>query len=124
MYSIKRGILVKSDDIWLCLRCHTCEARCPNSVRISDIIGELRGLILEERGERRAIELYIDLAETIFSEGVVMLPVSEEVKKFKSENGLEIPPLPDDFKAELKEFMKSISFEDRIKKVMGSGGGS
>ena len=121
MYNIKKGILIKGDDVWLCLRCHMCEARCPNSVRIPDIIGELRELVLEERGERRVIELYIDLVRTVFDKGVAVLPASEEVERFKCENDLEVPPLPNDFKSELREFMRAIGFEDRIKRVMESG---
>ncbi|MHC1601289.1 MAG: 4Fe-4S dicluster domain-containing protein [Candidatus Nezhaarchaeales archaeon] len=123
MYNIRKNASISGDDVWLCLRCHMCEARCPNSVRIPEIIGELREHILEEHGEKRIVELYIDLAETIFNEGVTVLPVSNEVKEFKAESGLDIPLLPEDFKAELKELMKSVGFEDRLKKVMSIGAG-
>ncbi|MCS7139675.1 MAG: 4Fe-4S dicluster domain-containing protein [Candidatus Nezhaarchaeota archaeon] len=121
VYSIKQDVPVDGSDIWLCLRCHTCEARCPNSVKIPEIIGELRERVLEERGERRIVELYMDLAETIFNEGVIVPPVSNEVKEFKAESELNIPKLSEEFKDELKAFMKAISFEDRLRRVMSIG---
>jgi heterodisulfide reductase subunit C2 len=34
--------LLKSDDIWVCVGCETCGARCPNEINASRVLGALR----------------------------------------------------------------------------------
>ncbi|RLF13075.1 MAG: hypothetical protein DRJ62_00925 [Thermoprotei archaeon] len=121
LYDIKLGREPEERAIWLCLRCHTCESRCPNSVKIPDIIGVLREESLEAGRESKAVEVYLDISETIFSEGVTVLPVSGEVKEFKAESGLDLPFLPQEVRAELRKIMRSVGFEDRLKKITGGG---
>ncbi|MEM2025528.1 MAG: 4Fe-4S dicluster domain-containing protein, partial [Desulfurococcaceae archaeon] len=123
IYRLRRGNAPIGEEAWLCLRCHTCESRCPNAVRVPDIIGHLREASLERGDEKRVVELYLDLAETMFEEGITMPPISQEVREFKSEGGLEFQPLPPDFKVELKALLKEVGFEDRLKKVMSRGEG-
>ncbi|MGQ9629283.1 MAG: 4Fe-4S dicluster domain-containing protein [bacterium] len=39
-----RDEVLKSDFIWLCSTCHTCYERCPQDVRITDVMIALRNI--------------------------------------------------------------------------------
>jgi heterodisulfide reductase subunit C len=39
--------LLKSETIWLCSMCYTCEERCPQDVRLTDVITALKNLAVE-----------------------------------------------------------------------------
>ncbi len=39
---------VESPDIWLCTVCHTCTEKCPQGVKVSEIIIELKNLSSKE----------------------------------------------------------------------------
>ena len=41
--------LLKSRDIWYCVACETCGARCPNEINASRILGALREIAYTER---------------------------------------------------------------------------
>ena len=36
--------VLRSPDIWLCVSCYSCSSRCPQNVRTTDVIAELRSL--------------------------------------------------------------------------------
>ena len=40
--------VLKSDLIWRCSACYTCHERCPQDVRITDVMGALRNLAAKE----------------------------------------------------------------------------
>lgn len=40
--------LLKADEIWLCTSCYTCQERCPQGVKITDLIIALRNLAVSE----------------------------------------------------------------------------
>ncbi|MHA1579804.1 MAG: 4Fe-4S dicluster domain-containing protein [Candidatus Freyarchaeota archaeon] len=44
----KRDRTVKSPEIWLCTVCHTCTEKCPQGVKVSEIIIELKNLSTKE----------------------------------------------------------------------------
>jgi heterodisulfide reductase subunit C len=41
--------LLKSSDIWVCVACETCGARCPNEINAARILGALREIAYTER---------------------------------------------------------------------------
>lgn len=40
--------LLKSNRLWLCLSCKTCQARCPNGIDTSAVIDVLKGMVLRQ----------------------------------------------------------------------------
>ncbi|MEM2145989.1 MAG: 4Fe-4S dicluster domain-containing protein [Candidatus Jordarchaeaceae archaeon] len=44
----RRDRTVKSPDIWFCTVCHTCTEKCPQGVKVSEIIIELKNLSSKE----------------------------------------------------------------------------
>lgn len=117
--AVKRKAVVKSEDVWLCLNCHICDARCPNFVRISEIILEERRKVLEAHGEEKVFEFYSTWIRALLNSGVIAFATSTRVEDFKAESGLNIPMLTENVKLELQEFLKSMNLEMRLKEVMG-----
>lgn len=110
---------MKSEDLWLCLNCHICENRCPNSVKISEMILEERRRILEAHGEERIFEFYSTWIRTLLDSGVIAFVTNSKVEDFKAESGLNIPMLTESMKLELRSFLKSMNIEVRLREVMG-----
>jgi len=119
IYAAKKGLITEREDIWLCLNCHICEARCPNSVRISDLILDARRKVLERHGEERVSEFYSSFVRALLNIGVMTFVTSSRVEDFKSESGLNIPMLTEPLKSELHELLKKMNLEARLKEVMG-----
>ena len=43
-----RERVLKSDFIWLCSQCYTCYDRCPQDVRLTDIMTALKNIAVRE----------------------------------------------------------------------------
>jgi heterodisulfide reductase subunit C len=41
--------LLESEDIWVCVSCETCGARCPNQINTARVFGALRAIATQER---------------------------------------------------------------------------
>jgi heterodisulfide reductase subunit C len=119
IYAAKKGLITEREDIWLCLNCHICEARCPNSVRVSDLILDARRKVLERHGEERVSEFYSSFVRALLNIGVMAFVTSSRVEDFKSESGLNIPMLTEPLKSELHELLKKMNLEARLKEAMG-----
>jgi heterodisulfide reductase subunit C len=119
IYAAKKGLITEYEDIWLCLNCHICEARCPNSVKISDLILDARRKVLEGHGEDKVLEFYSSFVKALLNSGVMAFVTSSRVEDFKLESGLDIPMLTEPLKSELHEFLKKMNLEVRLKEVMG-----
>jgi len=117
--TFKRKAPLKSEDLWLCLNCHVCEARCPNDVKVSKMILEERGKALEAHGEDRVFEFYSTWIRALLDSGVIAFATNTKVEDFKAESGLNIPTLTESVKLELRNFLRSISLEARLREVMG-----
>ena len=39
--------ILAGEEIWLCTSCYTCQERCPQNVRITDLINALRNMAVE-----------------------------------------------------------------------------
>ncbi len=40
--------ILESDFIWLCSSCHTCSERCPQGVKLSDIMNAIKNVAVKE----------------------------------------------------------------------------
>ena len=57
-YSLRRLMLMLQQEktqevlasrtIWLCASCYSCTVRCPRDIPVTDVLGELRGIAIEE----------------------------------------------------------------------------
>jgi len=43
-----RGRVLRSDFIWLCSTCYTCSERCPQGVKVTDIMNALKNIAVRE----------------------------------------------------------------------------
>jgi len=43
-----REEVLSSDILWMCSRCYTCHALCPQNVKFTDVISVLRGMAIKE----------------------------------------------------------------------------
>ncbi|NQE05057.1 Heterodisulfide reductase subunit C-like protein [ANME-1 cluster archaeon GoMg1] len=69
-----RDEVLSNPDLWICLICQTCTARCPQDVRIADVMGALRRIA--ER-EEEAGKLKIDSPRPLFDKAF-----QHQLKKF------------------------------------------
>jgi heterodisulfide reductase subunit C len=49
MHMVRLGLtdqVLRSKDIWVCVSCYSCAARCPQGIKISDVMSVLRNLSL------------------------------------------------------------------------------
>ena len=44
----QKEALLKSSAIWLCIGCETCGTRCPNDIRINNVMDVLKEIAMEE----------------------------------------------------------------------------
>lgn len=44
----QKEVVLKSSAIWLCVGCETCGTRCPNDIRINNIMDVLKEIAMEE----------------------------------------------------------------------------
>jgi len=121
MLSLLTGREGVHEDLWLCLLCHACEAICPNAVRVPEIVEELRYSLVDKGLEPGVMEVYLDVLGNILSLGVMMPPVSPEVRNFSEAKELSPRPLPSEVKDRLEDIAKSRRMEERS--VGGQAGG-
>ncbi|MBI5119602.1 MAG: 4Fe-4S dicluster domain-containing protein [Rhodospirillales bacterium] len=48
--------LVKSESIWTCVSCLTCNNRCPKGVKIAEVIEAVRQIVLRTRKDHMDVE--------------------------------------------------------------------
>jgi len=44
----QRELVLSSKELWFCVQCYTCYARCPQDVRFTDVMAVLRDMAVEE----------------------------------------------------------------------------
>ncbi len=69
-----RDEVLSNPDLWLCLVCQTCTARCPQDVRISDLLSAIRRMAEKEE---EAGNLKIDSPRPLFDKAF-----QHQLKKF------------------------------------------
>lgn len=83
-----RDRVLSSDFIWLCSSCYTCHERCPQDVRLSEVMRAIRNLAVKEG---YAHPSYLAQAEAIASHGRLY-----EIEEFdnKRRQRMNLPSLP------------------------------
>jgi heterodisulfide reductase subunit C len=85
---MKKRVL-SSDFIWLCSACYTCNERCPQDVRIVDVMNALKNLAVKEGYIHSSFAKRLELIET----NGRLFPVSQFDNTKRKELGLpQIPP--------------------------------
>ncbi len=107
-----RERVLSSDFIWLCSQCYTCEERCPQDVRIKEIIEVLKNMAVREGHIQGA---FAKQAETIGKLGV-LYAISEFENRRRAELGL--PQLPTQ-NTEVQEIYRITGLD----KLLNKGGG-
>jgi heterodisulfide reductase subunit C len=79
-YKIVRGIW-EVDEIWYCLTCHICEARCPNCIRFAEVIMRLREENIKRRGD--ILDVYREMLKQFLDSGLAIGPISSDVEKYR-----------------------------------------
>ena len=52
--------LMRSESIWICASCFTCNARCPKGINIAEIIEAIRQILLRKREDHLKVEKLTD----------------------------------------------------------------
>lgn len=86
----KLGIknVVYSDAVWLCVTCYSCTERCPQGVKVSDVMRALKNLAVEEGYNPEFSKGFFN---NILSTG---LAYSIPASRISSRESLGLPPLP------------------------------
>jgi len=86
----KLGIrrVIYSDAVWLCVNCYSCTERCPQGVKVADVMRALKNIAVEEGYlPDHSREFYMN----IMKNGLVYtIPRSRILRR----NALGLPPLP------------------------------
>lgn len=82
--------LLMSDLVWLCAGCYTCYERCPENVRVSEIVSALRRLALREGVIHPT---YKALMENIVQNGYIY-ELGEFENEMREDDGLPLAPQP------------------------------
>jgi heterodisulfide reductase subunit C len=95
-----REEVLSSEEIWLCLTCFQCQERCPQKVRVTDILFDCKNLAAEKG---MIPDNIVGLAKTLIEKGQLYEVTADWERE---DMGLE-PAVPglstDEFKALLKE---------------------
>ena len=109
--------LAEEQLIWTCLTCEQCEVRCPEHVKIPEILvlAKVRGLALGNTPQTA-----LDRARAILSHGRTIL-VSEPMLKTRDKMGLPslgTPPI-----AQLSRILKELGIAERLESAESRYGG-
>jgi heterodisulfide reductase subunit C len=80
--------VLKNDFIWLCSTCYTCQERCPQGVRIADIMTVLKNMAVDEG---RVPPAYAQQGDLICKHGR-LYEIDEFDNRKREKAGL--PPIP------------------------------
>ena len=83
-----RDEVLNNDFIWLCSTCYTCQERCPQGVRVADIMTVLKNMAVEEG---RTPSAYVQQADLIVKHGR-LYEIDEFDNRKREKAGL--PPIP------------------------------
>ncbi len=102
----QRDRLLGTDTVWLCVGCYTCYERCPEQVKVSEIVSALRKLALKEGIVHPT---YKALMESIAEMGYIY-----EIDDFQNEmrEDEELPPAPEPDTEEVEAIMRKTGFLD------------
>ncbi|MFX1521076.1 MAG: 4Fe-4S dicluster domain-containing protein [Promethearchaeota archaeon] len=81
--------ILKSSDLWRCVTCYTCNERCPQGVKLTDVFTVLKNRATQEGLLPKAIK---ELIKAIYEFGRIY--EMTDVQEFEREE-LELPDIPE-----------------------------
>jgi heterodisulfide reductase subunit C len=102
LLGMKKAVL-SSQFIWLCSSCYTCYERCPQDVRIPELMNAIKNIAVREGYVPPAMKTQIDL---LSSHGR-LLEITEFENDKRKESGL---PLLTDRTEDVKKILKELGF--------------
>lgn len=85
-----RDQVLKEPFVWLCATCYTCQERCPQGVRISDLMRALKNLAVREGNMPEGIPMEVKL----LTEKGTLYPLDDFDNKKRTK--ADLPALPED----------------------------
>lgn len=104
----QRDRLLGGDTVWLCAGCYTCYERCPEQVRVSEIISALRKLALKEGIIHPTYKaLMVSIAEMGY-----IYEIDDFQNEMREDEDLPLAPEPDI--GEIESIMRKTGFLDLV----------
>ena len=101
--------LFEGDTLWLCAGCYTCYERCPEEVKVSEIVSALRNRAFKEGIIHPT---YKTLMNSIAEKGYIY-EIDEFENDMRDDEGLPEAPSPD--KDEINLILEKTGFNERVK---------
>jgi len=83
-----KDVVLKSDFLWLCSTCYTCQERCPQGVRITDFMTLLKNMAIREGFAPSGIRAQLKL---VTGDGRIY-PIDDFDNKKRTKAGLPVLP--------------------------------
>jgi len=96
--------VLKSDTLWLCASCFTCTDRCPQDVKVANVIRVLRNLAAEQG---HIPQVFKEQCASILESGYAYKIPELRVKKRET---LGLPPLPKGNPESLRKTLREVHF--------------
>jgi CoB--CoM heterodisulfide reductase subunit C len=102
--------VLQSETLWLCASCFICTDRCPQDVKVADVIRVLRNLAVE-RGV--VPQVFKDQAASTLESGYAYPIPASRLKKMET---LGLPPLPACNVEGIRKMLRDVAFLKRVRK--------
>ena len=100
--------LLSDDTVWLCAGCYTCYERCPEKVKVSEIVAALRNTAVEDGIIHPT---YKALMNSIAEKGYIY-EIDEFENEMREDEGL--PEAPSPAQNEIDHILKKTGFMERV----------
>jgi heterodisulfide reductase subunit C len=100
--------LLQEDTIWLCAGCYTCYERCPEKVRVSEVVSALRNIAVEEGIIHPTLK---SLMNSLSEQGYIY-EIDEFENEMRGDEGL--PEAPSPALDEVNLILKKTGFMKRV----------
>jgi heterodisulfide reductase subunit C len=100
-----RNVVLSSDEIWLCAVCYSCTERCPQGVRLTDVIRAIRNLAVQKE---HIHPFYAAQGHAIATHGRVF-DAEEEAVVNDLRSTMDLPPLSPVNPDEISIILRSIA---------------
>jgi len=103
-----KEMVLSSDVIWLCAVCYSCTERCPQGVRLTDVIRAIKNLAVKQD---HVHPFYQAQGNAIITHGRIFEADEEEIiNEMRAE--MDLPPLPPVNIKEVSTLLRSVKEEE------------
>lgn len=110
-YKIVRGV-ERIDEVWYCLTCHICEARCPSCVKFTEVIAKLREDSIKVKED--ILGIYKEMLRQFLDNGLIVKPISTDVEAYREKRKLKQNLDREEFWRGLREIFRRTGFQNRV----------